>query len=161
MLTRLRRQVNEAMADLPVRRKPGLRRASQQEALLATDLPLVALEGALEAFCSRMAQMGWTVHQKGQWLLLDAPVPMPEIIGIPHATGEAACCLWLLRRHPGGTVDQNMLRALVKAQEAGRQPLERLCAQWHQCFAAMLRQKETLPGGLLPYLCEALKEEKA
>jgi len=161
MLTKLRRQVNEALADLPVSRKPALRRASQREALLATDLPLVALERAQEVFCSRMAHLGWTVRQEGMWLLLDAPVPAPEEKGMPPATGEAACCLWLLRRHPGSAVDHDMLRDLVKAQEAGRQPLERLCAQWHRDFAAMLREKKTLPGGLLPYLCEALKEEKA
>lgn len=160
MLKQLRRQVTQAMADLPVSRKPALRRASQQEALLATDLPTVALEGALQAFCDRVAHLGWTVRQEGLWLLLDAPVPVPAA-EIPTASGEGACCLWLLRRHPNDRVDEDRLRALVKAHDAGKQPLARLCARWHQDFAAMLRRKEPLPGGLLPYLCEALKEENA
>lgn len=161
MLRQLRVQVNEVLEKAAVSRKPALRRASQPDALLATDLPMVALEGALEAFCCEMEQLGWSMRREGLWLLLDAPAPMPKDEGIPPATGEAACCLWLLAHHPGDDVDRDMLRALLKAQEAGRPQLERLCAQWHRDFAACLRNQERLPGGLLPYLCQALKEEDA
>ena len=161
MLKQLRAEVNAVLAEVPVSRKPALRRACQQEALLATDLPMVALEGALQAFCDRIACMGWSVQKEGQWLLLDAAVPVPKVEEIPRASGEAACCLWLLQRHPNDSVDATMLRALVKAHDAGRQPLERLFTQWHRDFAAMLRRKEPLPGGLLPYLCAAIKEENA
>ena len=42
MLRALRAQVNAALAEVPVRRRPALRRSDAPDALLATDLPHAA-----------------------------------------------------------------------------------------------------------------------
>ena len=64
----------------------------------------------------------------------------------------------ILQRHPGNGDAREKIRALVKAAEAGKQPLERLCAALHGDLAAMLRQHEPLPGELLPYLYRAVQD---
>ncbi len=156
MLTELRRQVTCVLSDIPARRKPALRRSDNREALLATDLPLVADREAVDVFSSRLAAQGWRVFGAGNgWLLLDAEVPVPQDCDGFCAQGEAACCISLLQRHPGLGEARGSIRAIVKAAEAGRQPFERLCAILHGEIAAMLRQHETLPSVLLPYLKRA------
>jgi len=105
-----------------------------------------------------MQDRGWRMTLQAGWLLMDAPIPPMEAQPVPPADGEAACCLWLLAHHPSEDIDTLLLRELVKAQDAGKQPLDRLCAVWHRHFAALLRNKRPLPGGLLPYLCRAIKE---
>lgn len=156
MLTALRQAAQEALRGTPAVRRPALRRADDPEALLATDLPLVADSEELEAFTARMMAQGWCVWRAGDWLLLDAEVPAPEAHVPDDLRGEAGCCVSLLARHPNPMVDRVAVRALVKAAESGETALERLCGQWHARWAAALREHRDLPGGLLPYLCRAM-----
>lgn len=160
MLTTLRREVQAALADVPVTRKPALRRSDDPEALLATDLPMAADEETVQRFIGRMNERGWRVWRQGSWLLLDAEVPVPND-AIPEAlNGELGCCISLLLRHPGGETDREALRALVKAAERGPKALETYCAVLHASWAAALREHRELPGGLLPYLCRAANRLK-
>lgn len=159
MLRELRLQVTCALNETPASRKPALRRSDSPDALLATDLPLVADKAAVEAFAARLTAQGWRVFPgSNNWLLLDAEVPVPQVVGDFHPQGEAACCISILQRHLGNGDARERIRALVKAAEAGRQPLERLCAALHGDLAAMLRRHERLPGGLLPYLYRAVQD---
>ena len=155
MLTALRRTVQAALEELPVTRRPALRRSDDPQALLATDLPLTTDAGTVARFVARLEADGWRVCRRGDWLLLDADVPVPpwEIPAV--LDGEAGCCISLLLRHPGDEADRTVLREIVKAAESGRTALERLCARLHAEWAAALREHRNLPGGLLPYLCRA------
>lgn len=156
MLTALRETAWAELAVTPAARKPALRRSDDPEALLATDLPLIADAAAVEAFLSRMTARGWRVWRAGDWLLLDAEVPPPES-GEPAAPGgEPGCCVSLLMRHPEGAPDRALIRAVAKAAEEGYPALERLCGRLHAAWAAALREHRDLPGGLLPYLCRAI-----
>ncbi|MGN1019092.1 MAG: hypothetical protein ACI4O7_01860 [Aristaeellaceae bacterium] len=156
MLTPLRRNVQTLLADVPVCRKPALRRSDAPEALLATDLPLAAEDAAVEAFLAAAEDAGWTVIPRGEWLLLDHPVDAPDCPMPERLAGEAGCCLSLLVRHGGDGAPREDIRALVKARDAGGRAVERLCAAWHREWAARLRRREPLPGGLIPYLCRAM-----
>ncbi len=159
MLTALRLQVQAVLYALPAGRKPALRRSDAEDALLATDLPLVADSAAVEAFRTEMTVRGWKVSERNGWLTLDAPVPLPEGPIPADLTGECGCCISLLLRHPDGAPADDLIRAAVKAADAGNQPFERLCARLHGEFAARLRNHQPLPGSLLPYLCRAYMKE--
>lgn len=155
MLTALRRQVQSALYAVPAKRKPALRRSDAPDALLATDLPLIAEKPAVAAFVQTMAAQGWRTRLHRGWLLLDAPVPVPEADMPQCLPGECGCCISLLTRHADDAPAEAYIRAAVKAAEAGEKYLERLCSQLHADFAARLRRHEPLPGALLPYLCRA------
>lgn len=159
MLRALRREVQALLASVSSQRKPALRRTDDPGALLATDLPGIAQPEAVEAFAAELEAWGWRAWQRDGWLLLDRPVPVPEWAWPEAYPGEWGCCLWLLRLHPGQEAPAGHIRALVKAQEQGREQVERLCRAWHGEFALLLRQHQPLPGGLAPYLCAAMKEE--
>lgn len=156
MLTALRREAQEALLDAPAARKPALRRSDDPEALLATDLPLIADSGAVEALTARMAGSGWRVRRAGDWLLLDKDVPAPSCAVPDRLEGEPGACVSLLMRHPQGGADKATVRAVAKAAESGYPALERLCARLHAAWAEALREHRDLPGGLLPYLCRAI-----
>lgn len=156
MLKALRAQVNAALLTAGAARKPALRRSDAPDALLATDLPLIAHQEAVNRFVAEMALKGVRAWPDGRgWLLLDAPVPAPAEERSPLAAGECGCCISLLTRHPGKGEADGLIRAVVKAAEAGRQPFDRLCGDVHARLAAMLRMHNQLPGALLPYLCRA------
>ena len=158
MLTALRAQVQAVLYAVPAQRKPALRRSDAEDALFATDLPLIAQASAVEDFRAGMEAMGWRVARCNGWLTLDTAVPTPEY-DIPKAlAGECGCCISLLLRHPGGAPAEDDIRAVVKAADAGIQPFEKLCARLHGEFAARLRRHEALPGALLPYLCQAYQK---
>ena len=156
MLTPLRREMQSLLSAVPVRRKPALRRSDAPEALLATDLPLAAEEAAVADFTALAENAGWTVLRRGDWLLMDHSVDAPDCPVPAELPGEAGCCLSLLLRHGGDDAPEEDIRALVKARDAGSAALERLCAAWHRDWAARLRRREPLPGGLIPYLCGAM-----
>lgn len=167
MLREQRQAVQTLLQGIPTRRKPALRRSDDPNALLATDLPLVAQAQAVERFCELCCQQGWRVWTSGEWLLLDYAVPAPlcsaeEAQRLLAATqGDIHACLSLLLRHPeGGEVPPEMLRTLLKAEEAGIQPLNRFCRTLHGQLAEQLRLRQPLPDGLLPYLCHAAKKER-
>lgn len=164
MLRPLRQQASDALNALPVRRRPALRRSDAPDALLATDLPFAADEDAVATFVAGMERLGWRVWRaQNGWLLLDAPVPVPEAPALVRAEGACACCLSILQRHPQGGDASDAIRDVVKAAEAGRQPFERLCALLHERLAAMLRLHQPLPAALIPYLqraCHDLYERR-
>jgi len=155
MLTALRQQVQSVLYAVPASRKPALRRADAEDALFATDLPLIAEADSVRTFIADMEQHGWTVVELNGWLLLDAAVPVPGYAVPTAPTGECGCCISLLLRHMEDAPAEEHIRAVVKAADAGKQPFERLCGQLHGVFAAQLRQHQPLPGKLLPYLCAA------
>lgn len=159
MLTALRRAMQAHLAAVPAQRKPALRRTDDPDALLMTDLPRIVPPEAVDAFISAVEAEGWRVRQEPGWMLLDHPVPAPEMVWPEAYPGEWGCCLWLLRQHPGNDAPPAYIRALVKAAEQGQDKVERLCKQWHGEFAALLRERQVLPGGLAPYLAAAMKED--
>lgn len=155
MLRALRAQVQGQMTLVPCVRRPALRRSDAPDALLATDLPLVADAASVESFIGAMQRLGWLCVTRNGWLLLDAPVPPPDAPVPTDLRDECGCCISLLLRHPDEADATAYVRRVVKAADAGRMPLERLCGQLHAEFAVRLRQHEPLPGALLPYLCKA------
>lgn len=156
MMKSLRAEVNGVLLAASCRRKPALRRSDAPTALLATDLPLAADADTVGEAVRRLTTLGWRVWPaENGWLLLDTPVPSPEA-AIPRTlAGECGCCISILLRHPEDGAATELIRALVKAEEAGRQPFERFCTHLHGELAARLRRREPLPGALLPYLCRA------
>ncbi len=155
MLCNIRARVQEALYAVPAKRRPALRRSDAPDALLATDLPLIADAQAVEAFRAELAGMGFSTWERQGWLLLDVPVPVPDAPLPASLVGECGCCISLLVRHPDGAPAEDFIRAVVKAADAGCIPFERLCGQLHAELAARLRRHEPLPGALLPYLCQA------
>ena len=155
MLTALRVQVQAVLYAVPAKRKPALRRSDAADALFATDLPLVAASDAVEAFCEKIADMGWRSELRNGWLVMDAPIPVPEYTIPANMAGACGCCISLLLRHMDDIPAAEEIRAVVKAADAGKQPLDKLCSQLHGDFARRLRQHQPLPGSLLPYLCHA------
>ncbi len=164
MLTTLRREAQDMMAAVwnGKNRKPALRRASNELALLATDFPLIADEESTRRFCCMAQEKGWRVWNDKGWLMLDKALPVPDTVSVAsisdHADVELCCCISLLTRHPESGDATRFIRAIVKADEAGCQPMQRLCRQMHQELAAMLRMHQPLPGALLPYLCVAARK---
>ena len=158
MLRALRARVNAALAEVPVRRKPALRRSDAPDALLATDLPHAAEAEAVAAFVARMTAEGWRIRTaENGWLLLDADVPLPEAAPAEEdVPGECGCCLSILARHAeeDGPAAE-WLRTIIRAAEAGEKPFERCCGQLHAYLAELLRLHQPLPGILLPYLKRA------
>lgn len=155
MLTALRTQVQGVLYAVPAKRKPALRRSDAPDALLATDLPLVAEPADVDAFRADIARLGWRCEERGGWLTLDAAISAPDAAVPDGVAGECGCCISLLLRHPDNAPAEEFIRAVVKAADAGRIPFERLCGQLHGELAARLRRHEDLPGALLPYLCQA------
>lgn len=153
----LRHALTALLEGTAVRRRPALRRCDDPRALLATDLPQAAEDAAVADFIRRAEAEGWTVLREGGWLLMDHPVPVPDAAPC-QASGEAGCCLQLLRRHPGGDAPPGDVRELLKAAETGQ--TERLCARWHAEWAGRLRLHQPLPGGLLPYLAAISSNEE-
>ena len=149
--------MQQLLAAVPAGRKPALRRTDAPDALLATDLPLIAEEDDLSAFVAVVMAKGWRVgFLPNGWMTLDHDVSVMETEIPRDVPGEMGCCLSLVERHPGGETDAAYIRALVKAEDAGTMELEKLCRLWHRDFARRLRMKQSLPG-VLPYLCMAVK----
>ena len=161
MLSELRKQMQQLLAQVPASRKAALRRTDAPDALLATDLPLLAEEDDLTAFVAVVMAHGWRVaFAPNGWMKLDHDIPVPGVTVPEGVAGEAGCCISLLQRHPGNEVDAVRLRALVKADDAGKKELDKLCRAWHREFAEMLREKKPLPA-LLPYLSAAIAHHTA
>lgn len=156
MLTSLRAEVNALLSETQVRRKPALRRSDTPYALLATDLPFTTEERLVEDFIASAEAAGWTISRADNgWLLLDKPVPVPDVDANKTATGECGCCLSLLARHPDDGDAEELIRAVVRAEEAGIVAFGRFCTALHSHLAALLRQHLPLPGTLRPYLIHA------
>ena len=153
MLTALRSQVQAVLYAVPAKRKPALRRCDAVDALFATDLPLVAESDVVEIFCSALAELGWRTELRNSWLVMDALIPVPEYTIPANLAGACGCCISLLLRHMDDIPAAEEIRAVVKAADAGKQPLDKLCTQLHGEFARRLCQHQPLPGALLPYLC--------
>lgn len=162
LLTPYRLAAQALLADVPAPRKPFLRRSLRPDALLTTDLPRLVQPQALEALEAAITGLGWTVQlQAGLWELtpvLTPSAPLGPVLPGPDRP-HLRRLYSLLSRHPapGGSIAPVL--AFLKAEEAGPQPLERLCqALCRQC-AVCLRAHQRLPGELLPYVQSALAEE--
>lgn len=156
MMRDMRRQITEVLLSSGAARKPALRRSDAPDALLATDLPLIVSPEAALAAIRRLTELGYrTWPAENGWLLMDAPLPVPEAEIPENLQGESGCCISLLARHPHGGDAGRLIRAAVKAEEAGLRYFDRFCAELHGELAARLRRHEPLPGALLPYLCRA------
>ncbi|MBQ3156194.1 MAG: hypothetical protein IJB81_04605 [Clostridia bacterium] len=158
MLSELRMQVQTALYAVPAKRKPALRRSDLPQALLATDLPLIAEDNAVAAFSDALRRQGWRIGTHQGWLTLDRDVPVPAVQRPERLTGAWGCVISLLLRHPDEAPAEDVIRAVVKAEDTGKMPFERLCGQLHADFAARLRRHEPLPGKALPYLCHAAEQ---
>ena len=153
MISSLRGELRQLLAAVPTSRTPAVRRCDSPDALLATNLPFLADEAAIAQFTAAAQQNGWTVTLQNGWLLLDHPVPAPEMPPPAHFGGESGCLLSLLMRHPQDHAPcESDIRALAKAADESPAQAERLCAAMHRTWAERLRRHEALPGGLAPYL---------
>lgn len=156
MLSALREEINALLTATQTCRRPALRRSDTPEALLATDLPFAAEDGAVAGFIARAEAAGWQVRRaENGWLLLDKEVPVPQAEIPLGAQGPCGRCISVLARHQEAGDARVWIRRIVTAQEAGERPLERSCSQLHRALAEMLRLRQPLPGALLPYLAQA------
>lgn len=164
MMTALRRELLTLLEKTPCSRPPTLRRCKSDQALLATNLPFIAVPDAVAAFCEECRALGWTVTESGGWLLLDHPVPAPESSVPDTLSGECGRLISLLVRHPHDDAPcSGEIRMIAKACEDSPDTVRRVCEELHGQWAVRLRRHEPLPGGLLPYLCFAhaiCKEEQ-
>lgn len=161
----LRRELNALLARSGTVRPPALRRSTEADALMATDLPLLLPENGRKEARKLLEHHGWRVLEHKGWWLLDR-LPAPEDFSIADATccPEACCCLRLLRLHGEKTDagrDGMLLRDLWKASEQGNASVERLAGFWHRNWAAALRRGEALPGTVLPCLQAVLNVPEA
>lgn len=162
LLTPYRYAAQALLANVSASRKPFLRRSLRPDALLTTDLPRLVSPQALETLESTMDGHGWTVRlQAGLWELTPVLTPPAPLGSVPPGADRPALrrLYSLLSRHPAPGDSIAPVLAFLKAEEAGPQPLERLCqALCRQC-AVCLRAHQRLPGELLPYVHFALAEE--
>ena len=163
LLTPYRVQVQTALMEAPVQRKPFLRRSLRADALLTTDLPCVAAEADIADFAARLRAQGWRVEALGNYLELTPALHPPVCMETP-AWGadrvELRRLYSLLERHPEGTATEAEILAFLKAEEAGERALETLCRALCRDCAERLRNHAPLPGGLLPYAAGALMKEE-
>lgn len=157
MLAPLREELHALFAQSNPCRPPALRRADGDDWLFFSDLPLVIEHDRLQAVIRAARERGWTVLETGDGLYADHEIALPVSKELQAPTGEVACVLSLLERHPSNVVDRAALRALAKAEEQGGDKVEKLCGRWHAAFAQRLRNREALPSHLLPYLRAAAK----
>ena len=152
----LRRELQSLLDPCPASRPPFLRRSLLPDRLLCTDLPAVAHPADVQAFLRHAADAGWRTSLQDGLIQLAKLPEAPLLSEMPPCGGETACAVSLLSRHPGGPFREEELFSLLKAAEEKK--LERLCTGWHRDWAARLRRHEALPGELLPWLVNAVKE---
>ena len=157
-----RSDLRSMMAELPALRAPAIRRSDESGWMLATDLPGLTSEEALNVFCQTLSSHGWQYLRRGDWLLLDNLALLPTV-GRPDALtaeGETGAVISLLERHPGSLSDDLLLRLIAKRAEEGTASLETFCSGLHRDLARRLRDHTDLPAGLLPYLYAAIETVK-
>ena len=141
-----RKELLDILAETPCRRKPALRRSLLEDAIYATDLPLVSSEEGLRSFRGKAEQAGWRLWMGRDWLQLDRSGTAPPEGWFSGPFGpEAGCCASLLRRQAWAEEDQTAFRLLIRAGEEGPGAYERACGALHREWAARLRQKRPLP----------------
>ena len=154
-----RKELQEMLKEMQLWRPPALRRSGAEDSLYATDLPSLAKEAALHAFCARLTEKGWQCREERGWLHLRRPAAHPPEDWFSGPFGpEAGCCASLLRRHAETSADpeggDRAAFALIKAGEEGPDPYERVCRRLHGEWAAALRRGEALPKLSLRYFGE-------
>lgn len=148
----LRKDLKSLLAGILTSRPAAVRREKTDQALLATDLSLLLEASDRERAAMKLAEAGWTVSEKAGWWLLDRPL-LPGDMPPAGKTAEADCCLRLLRLHAGGRpAPPEMVRDLWKAADTDEKHLQELLLAWHRQFAVSLREHDSLPDGLIPYL---------
>lgn len=150
-------------AELPLTRKPFLRRSLREDWLLTCSLPQVASPETVTAYGAAMQSQGWEVLASGDLLELCPPLVPPEV-SLPTPDGRflalSRLCS-LLARHPGGQAERPFVLGLLKAEEMGAPALERLCQRLCRDCAQRLRLHTPLPGGVLPYATAILTRLEA
>ncbi len=144
-MNKLRRELNELLADTYSIRPATLRRSLREDFLYATDLPQTADSEAVFSFICKAEAAGWRTADADGWIQLDkCPAEPPEPPALPGP--EARCCAALLRQHPEGRRNSSReKRILIKAAEKGSGARERACAALHREWAENLRKHEGLP----------------
>lgn len=138
-----RNEITRLLELVATGRKPCVRRSSEPDSLLATDLPLVTDTDGVALFRAMAHERGWTVTEKNGWLLLDH---IPEKLTVFSAHGpEALACASLLERHAAVEHDAILWRELMKACEEGRAAEERAFAKTHALLAEKLRLHAPMP----------------
>ena len=156
MLTSLRAELNALLLQAAPRRRPAVRRASQENWLFATDVPLLVHEGELARLLQSLESGGWHGELRDGWLYLAHALPKPVHRPLHEPEGACGCVLSVLRRHPeSSAVPDELLYGLAKAAEQGTAKLEKYCETLHRQLAQQLRRRNPLPAGLIPYLLEA------
>ena len=74
-------------------------------------------------------------------------------------SSEAYALLSFLERHQDLPADRRAVRQLLKAEEEGRDSLEKICAQMHAEYARYLRMHIGIPT-LYPYLRNILGRQE-
>lgn len=160
MLTSLRSELTALFAQAAPGRRPALRRANDDAWLFASDLPQVVDHDGLACVMKAARERGYTVQEANGWLYIDHELLPPMATGSQETTGEVACVISLLERHPSPCVEKSALRALAKAREQGTEKVEALCRRWHADFAQRLRRHEALPSHLISYLYPEKPKER-
>lgn len=129
--------------DLSAKRKPVLRRADEKDHLFATDLPTLIESRELKRFLETADALGWTVTEKGNWILLDPLYDFEREIRVEESA-EMEACLDLAERHE--TIrEPEILRAVLKVSEKSAGEQERFFEELHGELAKRLREKQALP----------------
>ena len=123
----------------------AVRRAREEDYLLACALPMRAPESVCGAFAAMAQSEGFRVCVQEKWILLDRPVGEDEPPETEEGDGEAAALLSVLARHRTEPADPTMIRRLLKAEDEGWQQLEAVCEELHGDFAGRLRDGRMLP----------------
>ena len=155
-MNQLRKELNQILGALPVRRPAVLRRSRREEWLYTTDLPLAADQEPVDLFLSLVREAGWHAEIYNGWLELDRQLIQPPNGWIPGKPGaETECCLSLLRRkHPkrkepdpedAEKAAARNIRRLIKAGESGNSEWEGACAAIHREWAVRLREGRDIP----------------
>ena len=167
MLRASRAALAQLMTGISTVRPPAIRRASEDDWLLATDLSELVHPEETASFVRAAEEQGWRVGRAANgWLLLDRIDLLPRLeASSPEGTacaGEIGALISLLERHLSASndMDARALRALAKASEQGSRALTRVCAGLHLDWAEKLRRHEKIPGALLPYLRAAGSETR-
>ena len=138
-----RNEIKRLLETVKTARKPCIRRSSERDSLLATDLPALTDTEGLNLFLKMAGEKGWTVKDKNGWLLLDL---VPERMTVVCSHGpEALACASIIERHCERTPDAKMWRDLKKACEEGSNQEERAFAKMHAVLAENLRLHEPVP----------------
>jgi len=145
-----RKELVQMIGEASVRRPAAIRRSIRPDWLYASDLPSLCSGEETHRILDQLSGIGWTwIMEKTDWILFRKSAEEPPEDWFEGPFGpEAACCLSLITRHadtrPDGA-DPVRFR-LIRAGESGEAAYEKTCAELHREWAALLRERQRLPG---------------